>query len=83
MCTLVLRNRERKKSTSSSIRPMTPGVPDGLSSSSWRIHGSVFCWPHTVGMRKGTGDRAQRTTRTTMPMMNTANATPGSTTPIG
>src|SRR5579885_516288 len=45
------------------MRATTPGVECGLSSRADLIQASDFCWPQTVGMRKGTGDRDQQTTR--------------------
>ena len=60
---LVFRKSERNSRTSRAILPITPAVLEGLSRGSDLIQGSVFCCPQVVGMQKGTGDRAQFTTR--------------------
>ena len=46
----------------------------GLSSQPALIQGSDFCWPHTVGMRNGTGESDQRITRQLSPIRRIASA---------
>src|SRR5271157_4202976 len=63
MSTLMFLKRERKSNTSNAILPITPSVPDGLSSLSCLIHGNDFSCPQVVGIRNGTGELAHFTTR--------------------
>jgi hypothetical protein len=71
---LRFRNSERKKSTSSAIRAMTPSPLEGLSIVLALIQGSDFCWPVVVGIRKGTGELAHFRIRYTIPPTNITNA---------
>jgi hypothetical protein len=73
-CVVVLRKSERKQRTSRAIRTTTPPVVDGFSIFDCLIQESDFCCPQVVGMRKGTGDRAQSSTFATTPTENTAAA---------
>ena len=54
---LVLRNSDRKNSTSRAIRTEhAEAASSGCPARSFLIHGSDFCWPQVVGIRNGTGD---------------------------
>ena len=55
----VFRNSDRKKSTSSAIRPTVHFVSGGLSSFSAWIQGSDVCWPLDDVILNWTGARAQ------------------------
>ena len=55
------------------MRPR-PRPVEGLSKRADLIHGSERCWPQVVGMRNGTGERAQPITRAEIPTRKTAAA---------
>ena len=75
--TLVLRNSERKNSTSMSMRPTTPAPDEGFSTLLCLTQESDFCWPHVVGMRNGTADFPHFARRYTNPITKLASATYG------